>query len=244
MTEERKTNTKEFEKLMKYIKKMHDRYTFAIYSFYAWESLQELKAPNVVGQDKAEENLDIIKKYNSFFASAEESLRIHFFLELAKIFDNSNQSLHVDKIINITESNINNLTVEEFKEYNKNQDRAFAKELVEKYKRIEYSDIKDLREIRNKHSDSIEKLKIYRNKWLAHDDIKKPEPPGINPAEIKSLFKIILKILNLISGKLNNEKWMYNHVEDGVKDDTYSIVDNLRKFELYRKKEIRDDLEV
>lgn len=227
--EQNKANTEDFKRLIKYIERLQKRYTFAIHSFYAWGSLQEIKAPNIVRKDIAKENVRVLRRYNNFFTSAENALQVHFSLELAKMFDNSNQSLHIDKIINYTESNIEKLTAKEFREYSKKQDRTFIKELVKKYKKVNHSDIKKIREMRNKHEKSIEELINYRNEYLAHDDIKKNSPPKISPAEIKDLFRIILEILNLISGRLNHEEWFYDHVEDGVKSDTCSIIDTLRQ---------------
>ncbi|MBI2052562.1 MAG: hypothetical protein HYT38_02740, partial [Candidatus Sungbacteria bacterium] len=84
----------EFETLMSYAKAMHKRYFHAIAAFYAYEGLREVRAPNIVGQSDAEENAKTIGKY-SFFAPAQESLRVYFFLELAKMFDSSKQSLHI-----------------------------------------------------------------------------------------------------------------------------------------------------
>jgi len=233
--------TTEFKTLMDYAKAMHRRYFHALSAFYAYEALCEVAAPNVVGESEAHENVKVIGSFKNFFLPAKEALRIYFFLELAKMFDSSKQALHINKILNFTESNLKNLTVEAFKEYNKNQDRTFLEELTKEYKDMAYADLVTIREMLDKHKTTLEKLDIYRNKWLAHDDIKKPELPAISGEEIKDLFDVLAKMLNSITGQLNSESWMYSHIEDDVKDDVRLVIDHLRRFEPYRLKEIEEE---
>ena len=116
MTNNQSSST-EFKTLMEYAKEMHHRYFRAISSFYAFEALKEVRAPNIVGQSDAEENAKTMARYNGLFTPAEEDLRVYFFLELAKMFDSSKQALHINKILNFTASNLKKLSVDEFKEY-------------------------------------------------------------------------------------------------------------------------------
>lgn len=244
MPEEQQTKQTELRTLMDYAREMHHRYFRAISALYAYEALRESIAQNILGQSEAEKNVEIIGKYKDFFNPAQEALRIYFFLELAKMFDSSDQALHINKILNFTESNLKNLTIEAFKEYNQNQDRAFLKQLAKEYRGMAYSDLVIVREMLNKHKAKLEKLDTYRNKWLAHDDINKPELPAITGEEIKDLFDVLAKILNSITGRLNSESWMYSHIEDDVKHHTKLVIEHLRRFEPYRIKEIEEKYQI
>ena len=87
-------------------------------------------------------------------------------------------------------------------------------------------------------------IETYRDKWLAHDDKKKPKIPSITGEEIKSLFEVLAKMLNTITGRLNSESWSYSQVEDDVKHHVRLVVDHLRRFEPYRLKEIEKEYQI
>ena len=229
---------------MEYAKEMHHRYFRAISAFYALESLKEVRAPNIVGQSDAEENAKTMARYNGLFTPAEEALRVYFFLELAKMFDSSKQSLHINKILNFTASNLKKLTVDAFKEYNRSQPRAFLETLVNEYKGMDHKELIAIKEMLNKHKTTLNKLETYRDKWLAHDDKKKPRLPSITGEEIRDLFEVLAKMLNIITGRLNSESWTYSHVEGDVKHHIKLVVDHLRRFEPYRLKEIEEKYQI
>lgn len=230
----------QFRTLMDYIKRMQNRYFHALCAFHAYEGLCDAVAPNIVGKSKAAENVRTMDRYRNFFVITQETLRHYFFTELGKLFDASSQALHINKVVNFTESNIKKLTIDAFKEYN--QDRKLLKELTERYKGIEHSDLTAIKGSLDKQKVIIEKLKTYRDSWVAHDDANKPQLPRISSEEIKGLFDTLKKILNTISGKLNNETWSYSHVEDDVKDHVNLVIDHLCRFEPYRLKEIDADI--
>ncbi|KKP93280.1 MAG: hypothetical protein UR98_C0007G0012 [Parcubacteria group bacterium GW2011_GWA1_36_12] len=234
------TENRIFKNLMEYVKAMHRRYFHALSAFYVYEGLNEVIASNVIGQSLAEKNVKVISDFRNFFMPAKEALRVYFFLELAKMFDSSDQSLHINKILNITESNLKNLTVDAFKEYNEN--RVFTEELTAGYRGMDYGDVLLLKKMVDENKDILDKLNDYRDKWLAHDDIKKPEVPAITGEEVKKLFAVLEKILNSITGKLNSESWAYSMVEDESKYQTKLVIDHLRRFEPYRLKEIKEEI--
>lgn len=234
----------EFKTLMDYAKEMHHRYFRALTAFYAYEALRESIATNIVGQSEAEENAKTIGKYNNFFGPAQEAMRVYFFLELAKMFDSSKQALHINKVLNFTVSNLKNLTVDDFKEYNQHQPRAFLETLVKEYKGIDHNELVAIKDMLSEHGTMLKKLDTYRDKWLAHDDKKKPELPPITGEEIRALFDVLAKMLNAITGWLNSESWTYSHVEDDAKHHVRLVVDHLRRFEPYRLKEIEEKYQV
>lgn len=229
--------SQEFTTFMEYLKKLQDRYFFMLSAFYTREALEELRAPNIVGKEEAQKNIETMNKYNNFFSLSKESLRVYFLLELAKLFDVSNESLHINKMVNFTESNIQKLSVNDFLEFN--QDRKFIKEMIESYKGINNKDLKHIKLLISKHSATIQNIKIYRDKYLAHDDVTKTSVV-LTPKMIKPLFEIIEKILNLFSLKVDHSTTMYNYVEKECKNDTKSVVNYLKRFELHRLKEIEE----
>lgn len=141
-------NDSQFPRIMKYLKDIRSRYFRALSAFHVFETLEEALTINVVGKEVAEQNLKVIKMFSNFFPMSKESLRVYFFLELAKLFDSSNQSLQINKIINITESNISRLTVNDFEDFNK--DRELITELAEEYKGITHENLEEIRKILEK----------------------------------------------------------------------------------------------
>lgn len=230
--------SQEFNTLISYIDKLSSRYYHVLSSYFVYEALCEELAPNIVGQGIAEENVVVLQNYINFFIPSKEALRVYSFLELAKLFDASNQSLHVSKIVNFTQSNIAKLEASDFAEYD--QERVFLDSLIEKYQGIKNSDLVSVKAEIEKNKFLIEKLTTYRDKCLAHDDIKKIEV-SINGEEIRTLFSLIEKILNVFSYKLNSTTSRWDHVEIKAKEDTKIVLDHLKRFEPYRLKEIDDE---
>lgn len=228
----------EFNTIISYIEEMKNRYFFALSAFYAYEALMEIIAPNIAGQDVAEKNVKVFNTFNNFFGPSKEALRVYFFLELAKLFDVSDQSLHITKIINYTKNNIDKLTVSDFVEYNQN--RNIIDSLIKSYKGINHDDLLIIKSEIEKYKNIIKKVKTYRDQYLAHDDIKKIKV-DITGEEIKILFSVIEKILNMFSSKLISATSMYDQVEERAKDETKRIFDYLKRFEPYRLKEIDEE---
>ena len=225
-----------FSKIMGYINIMQSRYHRAYGAFNIYDTLMKLSAPNVVGQDEAEQNVKIINDFKDFFHITKEAVRVYFFLELAKMFDTSKRSLQINEVINFTESQLTNLSAKDFTEYN--QDRELVNELVKAYDGITQKDLQEIKETLKAQEPVIEKLLTYRNKWLAHDDTEKPEIPIISGEEIEKLFETISKIMNTLGGRLNHETWMWDHVKEYTEQDTKLVIEHLRRFEPYRIKEI------
>ena len=147
---------------MAYIKRLQSRYFKALSAFYAYEAMREIAAINLLGEAEATANVETLSKYRNFFVPAQEALQVHFFLELAKLFDASNESLHITKIVNFTESNLKRLDVDAFKEYNDHQSRQFLEQLAAEYKGVAPADLKEIRDSLNAHAEALEKLKFYR----------------------------------------------------------------------------------
>ncbi len=232
--------SQEFNTTISYIKNIKERYFKALSAFHIFETFIELVDPNIIGQEISEKNKKIIEKdFGSFFLPAKESLRIYFFLELAKLFDIADQSLHVTKIVNYTQSNITKLTVDDFAEYSKGQDPNFIAMLVREYKGVNHDDLMAIKSDIEKNKETIKRLKDYRDKYLVHDDIKKDEI-DITGEEIRTLFSIIEKIIDIFLSKLISTSVMYDNAKIDTKDKTKMVIDYLKRFEPYRIKEINE----
>lgn len=229
--------SKEFNTLFEYLKNLHSRYFHALSAFYVYEGLLELSAPNVIGQNEAEENVKTLSQFKNFFLVSKEAVRVYFLLELAKLFDESKQSLHINKIVNFAGSNIKRLSKEDFLEFH--QGRTFISELFQRYKAIDNSDLIEVKSMIKQHKKLIKKLGDYRDQYLAHED-KKKKKVTINSGEIKTLFGLLKEILNLFSSRLDFSTTAYGHVERECKGDTKRVINYLRRFESYRLKEIKE----
>lgn len=232
--------SQEFNKLVSYIEVAKKRYFFALSMFYAYEGLCDQLAPNIVGDKMANENVKIFRDFNNFLSPSKEALRVYFFLELAKLFDAADGSLHITKIVNYTQSNIAKLTAADFAEYD--QDREFVDILVADYQGISREDLLVIKKELEDHQGIIEKIKTYRDKFLAHDDIKKPEIE-ITGEEIRAVLNLLEKVLNLFSSRLISTTSIYDHIEDDTKAQISTFVDHLKRFEPYRIEEVNHEAE-
>lgn len=164
-------------------------------------------------------------------------MRCYFFIEIAKFFDTSKKSLTINKIIDYTEKNISKLTKQDFLDYH--NDRQISPELFAQYKPLSLSDLRKIKKRLGRNKAVIKKLKIYRDKYLAHDDINKIKT-GISAKEIKALLDIVKSVIELLYNKLDFSVNSYiNFAKEPIKD-LDSVIENLIKFEENRLKEIRE----
>ena len=216
---------------------LRSRYFRALSAFYVYERIRELGAPNIVGKKEASENIKVMNHFKNFFTIARESIRIYFLLELAKLFDDAQQSLHINKIISFSESNIKKLSRSEFLRFHQGQKREFLQELFKSYQELSSKDLKIVRSDLKKYEKIIKKIDNYRDQYLAHDDKQKTKI-NINRIEIIKLFKVLKKILTLFTLRLDFSITYYDHVEKDCKRDTERVIKYLRRFEKYRLSEI------
>ncbi|MDP2762956.1 MAG: hypothetical protein Q8O27_00340 [Enterobacteriaceae bacterium] len=228
-----------FIEFQEYLKRLRKIYLKSLYSFYVFESMDELRALNVCGE-KAYKNADTMTRFKNFFVTTKDALNFHFLMELAKLFDDAKQSLHINKLIAFAKSNNKYLTAENFN--SANQNRVFLEELTKEYEGITKDDILDIENLLNTNQGLINRLTSYRDQYLAHEDKNKKEIL-ITVEEIKILFEIIKKILNTFSKKTNFSTTMYSHIEENCKNDTQMVVEYLERFEKYRLQEIEKELD-
>lgn len=193
-------------------------------------------APNVVGKRRANVNVKIINDYKYFFLPIQESARCYFLIELAKFFDkNYSQSLSINSLLNFIEKNIRSFSRDEFIKYH--SERGFTPELIQGYKEFSIEDIKKIRKRLKRNEKKIEKVQNYRDKFLAHDDVKKIEIE-INAGEVKTLFKIVENLIDLFCLRFEFSSNIYSNYEKEPIRAVDRIVSILQKYEMERLKKI------
>lgn len=231
----------DYKKFKEYLDRLRSIYFNALSAFYVYDAINDLKAPNVVGEKEVKENLRALNSYKNFFVTARNSLNFYFLMELAVLLDDSPRSLHLRKLINYVGSNKNKLNADVFEKNNK--DRAFLQELLEGYEGIETEDLLRVQAKLSDSNDIIKKIIEYRNQYLAHEDLNKKEI-HISREEVLKVFDLIADILNTLSHKIDRSIESCSHVEVECKKDTKELVDSLKKAERYRRKEIEKNGEL
>lgn len=206
----------EFETLYKYITKIRTRYLNILSSYKIFDTISTLSAPNILGKSEADENVKILNNYKYFFITIKESSRFYWLIEIYKFFDNSSNSLTLNKIINFTESNIKNLGKKDFQIYHKN--RTILPEIFTEYEEFSKLDLDDIKDKIKCNAEIIKKLKDYRDQYLAHDDIKKIKVK-ISINEIRKLMEIIEDFINLFYLRLDFASNSYKkYIEEPEKE--------------------------
>ena len=229
-----KTRMENFEKAMKMIKDLQTNLSTAYEYFLVRDALKKSIAPNVKWEDESKKNVEIINKFIRFFWITLEAHRKMLALELSKFFDKDKDSLSLCKLINFINANINSFNKDNFIVYNKDRN---IYDLANTYEPITNKVLDDIKFEIEWQKELIKRLRDYRSKNLAHNDIK-PQNIELFIGEIDELFKKTQKRLNKIQYQINHEEqrklWTDTYTEDCV----YSVLDWLKRFEPYRLKEI------
>lgn len=212
-----------FEQAMKMIKELQINLSTAYEHFLVRDALKKSIAPNIKG-DEAENNLDIINKFIRFFWTTFEAHRKTFALELSKFFDNDKNSLSLYKLINFIHSNIKQFNKNNFILYNKDRN---IYDLADAYKPITNKVLSNIKAEIEAEENLIKKLRDYRSKNLAHNDIKTQEI-SLFIWEIDELFKKTQKRLNTISNRINHEERRWLWTDTNTENCIYSVIDKLK----------------
>ena len=155
-------------------------------------------------------------------------------LELSKFFDKDKDSLSLCKLINFINANINSFNKDNFIVYNKDRN---IYDLANTYEPITNKVLDDIKFEIEWQKELIKRLRDYRSKNLAHNDIK-PQNIELFIGEIDELFKKTQKRLNKIQYQINHEEQRKLRTDTYTEDCVYSVLDWLKRFEPYRLKEI------
>ena len=175
--------------------------------------------------------------YKNFFVTIEWASFVHAILTLAKFFDNDKrgQALSIYRVIEFIGLNRPNLSVEHFKDHYK--DRYALDELQKNYLGVTNERLAEIKKEIQNSGEIIDKIRTLRDKYFAHNDIKKEEVT-INSGEIMDLFKVVENIMQKICAEVMRESWSFEPLRDDSKNDTLSAIEHLRRFKPYHLKEL------
>lgn len=219
--------------------KLRSRYLNTLAGFRIYDRFKRLSAPNVVGKRKAEANVKIFADYKYFFRPVQEAARCYFFIEIAKFFDTNKrqQSLTIEVVLDYAQKNISSFTTEEFIKFH--NERKIFPEIFKSYKPLSLKDIKRIRLRLLKNAKTIEALKIYRDKYLAHDDIKKDQVT-ITFKEIRTLLRLIQDIIDLFYRRLEFASNSYVNYDKEPVGAIDRVVKGLQEYEKERMRQIKE----
>ena len=225
----------QFTKLYDFSKKLRSRYLNTLASYKTFERLQQLSAVNVVGKKKANANVQVLNSYKYFFLTSKEAIRCYLLIEMAKFFDLnlSGQSLTIHTALGCAEKNIKSYAPEVFNEFHKQKNR----DVLEGYQPFSLTDLQRLKKRIKSNKARIEKLKTYRDKFLAHDDIKKIHI-NITGNDVRILMKIIKDSVELLYNKLDYSGTIYQNYEEEPVNEVDRIFSSLHEHEKHRIAEI------
>lgn len=219
-----------------YLKAMREVYLKGLYSYYFFEAISELLALNICGEDIAKENMEVMSRYDGFWEATRMAHYFHCIVQFAKCFDESPTSISLYLIRTHSWKNLSKLTKEAFKDFNK--DRKFLDEMVKNYRGIDEQDFKEMRALLKKCQKSIDRLVEYRHHFC--HALLEPQKPNFTIGEIHDLANMIGNILNIFTKQTNHETTWYDRVEEDAKNSVRTIIDELKRFEPYRLKEIEE----
>lgn len=227
-------DNKRFEKLLIYVIRLRNRYLHFLSAYKLYDEFNKLSAPNKVGIKKAKANVNIFNKYKYFILTSKEALRCFFLIELAKFFDEDkrrNQSLSIQGIIDYALIDIESFSTKEFKKYHK--DRVIIPELFEAFTSLSKEDLMKIKNRIKRNSDLINRVKTYRDKYLAHDDIEKINIP-IDKKDVVILIRIIKAVIALLYKKLDFSSNSYDNYEKEPVNNINNLVNDLKEQEKIR----------
>ena len=221
-------------KRLERLKKLH---LTAVTSFSAFEAIQKLRAPNIVGKGEAKANVAAIGRYKGLFNIAEKGSYLNTLMCLSKIFVAHKDSLYLERLVNFAEQNKQELTVDDFKEFH--DDRQYIDELVREYTGLDKDDLKSIRSDLDNAKDSISRLKTIRDQQLAHTNLKEADDVAITFQEIADLIQVSENVLNVLSSKHFKNTIVFDVARDQVEMDTISLV-HLARLENEHNREISE----
>lgn len=216
----------EFEKLCDYLEKLRQRYYNLLSAFTIYEQIKKLLAPNVVGKKIAFENKKITDEYKYFFNITIKAITVYLLIELYKFFDHDKKALSFPNILSFLGNNLEKISKSYFIEYHKKNGRDIPSDSFKRYKSINKKTIISIRNKINKEKESIERLRIYRNQNIGHDDFEK-DIIIINAGDIRRMLKLIQSVINILNKRIDNVMYIYDSFERSPKDEVEFLFSQL-----------------
>jgi len=217
-----------FETSIKYLEVLNRSYLFTLSSYNIFKNFNDL----LTSKEK-DLNKKLINDFPYFFQVVRSSSNLYFLIEVYKFFDTDDRTLSLYKLLKYSETNLKYLTKDNFKKYHKG--RIILDELFNQYEEITVKDIRNFKAEIRKNADIINRLREYRHKHLAHDDINKIDIT-IHKDEIETLLKLIKKVLNFYYSILLFSQSSDRNFNLEPVSEMNRLVNNLKEYDkIYRK---------
>lgn len=207
----------DFTTLLSYVKRMQKNLLYGYTSFIVWKTLKKLIATNIVGEERAKENVAVMNRYPYFLRQTLSVHRDMFVLELTKMFDRNKNSLSLRKIIKIAQDKKEplNKVVKNITKYNK----GITDELI-----------KDCNKMLDEGYKRKQGLKKLRDTIIAHTQIEEIDFSA-SMGDIERLFKLAAEILRIIYTALGQGYYLYDFNKEIMECNTRDVIGVLRSFE-------------
>lgn len=222
--------SKEFLILKERVERLRRIHLKAVAAFNAFEQLQEFRAPNLIGQELAHKHAQAMGAYKGFFNTAENALNTELHIAVAKLFDSHKDALHIEKLISYAEQNQTTISTKQQTDLDESSD--YSSELARVYEGLSKADLLGVKRDLEAANDKIARLKIVRDKEVAHVDIKKQEKiEYLTYQEFAELIDLSEKMLNLVSKKLYGDVAWFEPYREQVIEDSKSLLRLVAKSE-------------
>jgi hypothetical protein len=218
----KKVYTEQFIRLSKNVHDLHWRLYRALSAFCVFEEFQRLLSPRHVGKKRANAHAEIMSQFKSFFIPIREGSRMYFLIELGKFFDANPRALSVPGVIRDLKAHYKGMHKENFLEFRREKGNPVSEEIAEGYTPPSGSDIKYIEDALRRIEPLSIKIWKYRSQWLAHDENKRAEIK-ITAGEIKRVFRLLSRILNRLSVRIDWSTTDNRTVEECRKETTQVI---------------------
>jgi len=235
--------SKQFGAVVKKIVGLRTEIFRASSSFRAYEVIQEMRAPNIIGKSEASRNAKAVGDFKGFFNVAEHAMNTEFIVALAKLYDEHPDGTSIPKLLKYVRGNIKHLKLADFVEHNKG--RPDIEERKTDYVGITLSGIDEIEADITKLTPQIKKLKDLRDKRIAHLEMKNLEelqdesgPKDLKQSaskiedlkygEINTLITTADDMLNKISSLINRDVAYFVPLKETVTHDSEELIKAVR----------------
>lgn len=226
-----------FQEIQCLFKRLSSEMCKVVESYHIWATLVFSRSILEVGKEKAEKNAKIMAQYKDFFVTTERNHMHAFIIGISKFFDSDPRALSIQQLIQKIKESEDIITADIFKDIY--PERFFPEDFKDGYKPIHDEDLKHINELRKKHELVIKNLKTIRDKQSAHTDIKVIRITFI-PNEVAELIGVIQEMFNKLSGRFESATTIWNHLKDDAVSNTEFLLENLKRGEEQRMKEIKE----
>lgn len=226
---------------MSHIGELRKLYLESLCAWRCYRALDNSRTISAIGKETAEANAEAMQRFSTYFPISIQAVHVLALLDLAKIFDRADQSLHLRYVLGYIARHREKFSRDAFRQFN--EGRIYLDELYENYKGMTVSDIRKAEHEFKAHEALIEKLKEYRDQYLAHRD-RAPQKVGFSFEEIESLFALAEKLLNLFTAKLDDSTTLFDRIGEDVERDVEYLLTALDVAERNRRLDLRNILKV